>query len=410
MATAAQKTGAAVLGTLGAVGAAIAFGVLHPQNLAAVAGPSPAGTGYVYTNAGITQQTALAGNPGTQVAGWCDAGGGAITACAVSSGGGASTGLCQNLPAATGSGKTYACDDVAITCVDDPTAVAWKCYQQTSGFLGAGVDAGAFTVVVQSGNFMNLNQFGPAVGVGITNNANVGCAVEANASITQTGLWMVTMTGRFDPSTFSSYPGLGVCVMDGNVALSNAYCMGASFSGPGTLCYHQENYTLAGSRTANNNEVCGASPFVGAAGTWWFRLLNDSNTLHFQIAANGNNDWNDWLTANTPATLGFQGFCMLSSGAGAYGHALVYENQYGTPIHASVTNISATNPCTITTTTNTFRAGDFIIMQGNVTSPDVNSHTGYYATSVSPTSATLQGCNLSSGTFTSGGIATVLNR
>lgn len=57
----------------------------NPHVMALAGGPNPTGTGYPSIVNGVLQPAALTGSPG-QAAGWCDAGGGAVTNCAVSVG------------------------------------------------------------------------------------------------------------------------------------------------------------------------------------------------------------------------------------------------------------------------------------------------------------------------------------
>jgi hypothetical protein len=398
------------------VAAVLSLVLTRPHPFALAGGPNPIGTGYASYISGVLQPTVVSGVPG-QAAGWCDAGSGTVVNCAVavvadagSGGGGNKSGACSSRPTATGSGISYYCDDVSITCIDDPSTIAWKCYEQTSGSLGSGIDAGAYTVSVAGSNVLSLQQLGPTVHASVTSNANIACALTAG-TLPSNGVWSVVLSERHTP-VYSSYPGVGVCVSNGITNGTSALnCIGGSFSGNASWCIHQENYTLAGSRTANNVEVCNGFLLgsMSSAGTLWWRELADGVTLHYQFSMSGF-DWSDWTSSSTPSGLTYFGFCMLSSGGGAYGSATIYENSSVAPFSAGPpTAVTLTNPIVVTLA-NSFRNGDIVALQGMTSTPTINLSTGYYLTSVSSTGFTVQGASLSGGTWSSGGVFTALNR
>jgi len=349
MATTAQKIGTAALGASLAISAALAFGVLRPQNLTALAGPSPTGSGYVVTRAGVTQGIALAGTPGTQVAGWCDAGGGAAVPCAVSSNGSPpTTGLCASRPSATGSGALYFCTDAPLRYLDSPATSSWWTWANVGAPISFSPQASAFTLVTQTAQAVTLQQVADAIRVS-SMGGNNSVALQAG-SLSSSGIWAATIIATNGNAGNHSYPDIGVAVTTGTTAGSSTmYSLSSEWIG---LIATNTTPTLTLSNYFNYEQSVIAStsrsvyglaygPVMQSGEFVYLRALADGFQLHWQSSENGIRWWDITTPGNTPSSLTDWGFFV--------GNAASYTSE----IETYVVRADLTTPtsCTISSGT-----------------------------------------------------------
>lgn len=329
---------------------------------------------------------------------------------------GASSGLSTALGSATGSGKVYFCTDLPALYLDDPTAGTWL--QFSSEYLPAPAAASSYTVV----GTLNLQQFGKTIRAAVPSNANgIGSVALIPASLPATGAWSVSLVVSWSALTTGSFPVVGVVVANGTTGgTSNGWAMIALMEGAttGLVCEALE-FTLAGALVGSQlNAAAVQSPIVGGTGRMHFRLINDGAFLHFQVGADGYH-WADWYSLATPASLSQYGFVMQNpfTSSNSWSQAFVQSQVLNTSVtQFTVTAATHATPSVITIGTHSVVPGDIVAIQGTVGTTGLNTNGGGVGSTAAGaivtavTATTITTTNGNTGTYSSGGKVTILNR
>ena len=335
----------------------------------------------------------------------------------VTVGSGATTGLAANRPSPTGSGKLYFCTDIPVAYFDNPNTSLWQ--QFFAEYMPAPPAASNFTIT--PANSLSITNYADALRVlNATNNSNTNCAlIPASGQLNPTAAWTVTLVATFLPITNSDYPDFGVGVSNGTTSgTSTIYGLSVATNGYSPYI-HQEVYTIGGGRSQNNNEQSPASPwFSFGNGRIHLRILNDTYAMRYQVSNDGFN-WLDWYSTSSVSGLTDYGIWMAAAGGSVnYSQVLVYSLALGTPTQYNVTGATNASPSVITIGTHSILPGDLVSVTGSNGNTGIN--TSQYGTgngvqsaavvaSVTSTTITLNGYN-GNGTWTSGGVVTLLSR
>lgn len=327
----------------------------------------------------------------------------------------ASVGLSSARPAASGSGRLYACTDIPVAYIDDPTAGSWQ--QVHLPPLTAPLAASNYATV---GN-ITLNQYADTIAATLFANGNsVGNVALTPGSLGSSAAWVVELAATVSAPYNTTYPVIGVCVANGITSgTSNAW--GISYwSSSGAWGLQQEQIGVGNlARITDNNQVASMSQFLwGGDGLIRLRLLADGTNLHYQVSNDGYWWW-DWYTAATPSSLTYYGFYLGndSNSSAGFSRSLVFKNQSRPLTQISVTGATNANPIVITTNgAHGLLDGDSVAIHGVGGNTNANTSTGSGWTAgsafVHVTGANtfqLVGISGNAG-YTSGGTVTLVSR
>ena len=329
----------------------------------------------------------------------------------------------SSLPSATGSGKAYWCNDSPAVFIDDPNTNSLIPFasEYMWGTPGSFTGYGNIAVNATSGTAFNAIHT-----VGYT--SDTGSALRSSASLGTSSAWSVAVVCTLSIPTSSSYPWGGVAVADGNtVGSSNVYSFYIyEISGDPGIGYSQ--HALGGARISAP-AFANTQPdiMVGGSGRYYFRYLNDKTLLHLQISHDGI-QWMEWYGVSTPSSLSYYGVTVGNDYSGATGSEYAQMPVYGITLNTSLTQQNITGatgsgvPIQLTmASTSGFKAGDLVSISGMVGNTAANVSTGAATSSSrvvksvdSSTQLTLAANSTAAltgnGTWTSGGIITLLSR
>lgn len=330
-------------------------------------------------------------------------------------GAGASVGLASARPTATGSGRMFFASDIGVCYVDDPTAVAWVQYVITPA--PAPPSLASYTLVGKLG----AAQYADCIRASVYDqSANIASCALAAGSLGSSSTWVVTLAASFlAPAT--SYPGLGLCVANGTTSgTSDLWAVGVYVNGSSSLTMRAQEAIVGGAivgSTLSDLTVVPAAQ-IGNGNCMHFRLLADGVNLHFQYGDGVS--FFDLYTMATPSGLTDYGFVIgQGPSTNARCMATVFSNTLGalTIPQSTVSNVAAGTPGVVTTSAaHGLVSGDWVAIHGVGGSSGANTGTGTNwasgAASVHVTSATtfeLTGLTVT-GTYTSGGVVTLISR
>ena len=321
-----------------------------------------------------------------------------------------SSGPANSRPAAAGSSGIYFCTDIPAAYFDDPVTKKWQ--QFSSEYLP--FQSASY---VLCGTSVSLVPYGDTLRFTCGDfSSNSVQALVPSSQLSNTGSWAVTGVASWMPAFGQDYPGIDVCVAGGTtVGSSTTYGMGVAVNGAGVY-YHVEYFTVGGSRSSLIAEASGA-PIITMFGNGKvrFRLVNDTVNLHYQISNDGFN-WSDWWTGTCPTGLTHYGVMMGSSGGSVdYGKSLIHSLRLTTPITYNITGATNASPSVITIGPHSIVPGDIVAIQRSAGNTGINTSTGQgdLAAGVlvkSVTATTITTTANGNGTWTSGGIVTLLTR
>jgi hypothetical protein len=334
-----------------------------------------------------------------------------------SGGGGASSGLSANRPAASGSGKLYACTDIPVFYVDDPTTGKWQ--QFATEYLPAPPTASDYTVVGD----LSLTQYADVVRAVQTNDANGIMSVAlVPGSLAATSTWVVTFCATFYADFGQTYPAIGPCVANGTTS---------GTSQDWALCTYWDPYNgvhglndVIGTGTRENvyqEEASFSPPFFTGTGRFHARLLNDGGVLHMQLSPDGF-QWLDWVSITSPTGLTQYGFCIGtdSGGDSPFVQATILENELTTLTLPQLTITACTGdsvPVVATVASVVgLQVGDYVAVHGMTGNTAANTGMGGYGSGTIQIRALDTGTNeitlnaTGNGAWTGGGTITLLSR
>jgi hypothetical protein len=174
---------------------------------------------------------------------------------------------------------------------------------------------------------------------------------------------------------------------------------------------------VGGSRgTATNVTV--NNGLASSAGLIYTRLLNDGTALHHQFSLDGVYWW-DIETIASPASLAYYGFLIgNTSTGGGFCQASIYRNSLAAVSQMTVTGATNASPIVIATSTpHGYMSGDMVAVHGLVGNTGGNSGTsgtnynsGGWLIKVVDTTHFALISSSGNGTWTSGGVCTLLSR
>ena len=327
-----------------------------------------------------------------------------------------------SLPSATGSGKTYWCNNSPVSFIDDPTSVAWVPFatQYFGGTPGIGSMTAYGDVAINSlgGTVFALNK----TSGGVTS----GSALAAG-SLSSGSAWSVTTHLSCTNSIAVSYLDCGVTVSAGATAGSSSAWSILRSQDSGYAYMMIVNHTLGGNRLASPVFYNYADSQFLETNYMHFRILNDGTITHFQQSTDGIL-WIDFYGASAISSLDHYG---VTIGAEYSGSSVGYVQSIvlGLKLSSSLTQQTITGatgsgvPVQVTVaSTSGFMAGDLVSVNGMVGNTAANVAAGSFDSPVrliksidSSTQLTLGFANSSSalngnGTWTSGGVITLVSR
>lgn len=332
-----------------------------------------------------------------------------------------SSGLSTARPSATGSGTLYFCTDIPALYFDDPSTNAWK--QFATEYMSKPAAASSYTVV---GN-VNLTQLGDAIRAVRLNNNATSCDVAViPTSLSSSGTWAVSLTCVWMANLGATFPMIGVCVTNGVTSGSSvgyAMFMYSNGAGPttGQLGGLFAEFTVGGARIGSQiNSVVVLYHLLTSAGRLHMRLLNDGTILHAQVSPD-HYHWQDWTSVASPISPTNYGFLMGTeeTTGSSWSQATIFENSLTTSLtQATVTGATGSGVPVMVTVASTagFLAGDLVSVHGMVgnTAANTTSGNGPFSSGIivtainNSTQMTLNATG--NGTWTSGGIITLLSR
>jgi len=372
--------------------------------------PNPPGSGIVVqaTN-GAQTPTACTAN---QVLAWN--GSGTLT-CFQQPAAAFQVGLAASRPVATGSGKSYQCTDIPVVYHDTGIGV-WT--GVLSKFLAPPAAASSYTSV---GNLALYQEADAIRAVNTLQNGNPGVGLVAG-TLSQTGIWQVSLHFLPLQNIGAQFPEIALVVSTGTTGGSSTTYNIGLYSSPSPGIHTTQDVLATTTRNTTYNEISQSLAFIGSAGGGYFRILNDSSTMHFQSSQDGQL-YQTVFGISSPSGLTNYGFWIgneNNNASNGWMQAIILEQSLQNPTGDAVTGSTGNGvtPMVINiANTSRYTVGDQVGIHGMTGNTGCNTGTGggiqgtgkTVTAVVANTSIAIAECT-GTGTWVSGGTVVNLSR